>query len=128
MMTIRTLCCSLMLMPLSALGMDSPVQFTATPERCIALHKGQLCYQDVEFNWQTPESGRFCLMQARDRQQLLCWTGRSRQNYLFSFEGDKTTRFSLIREGEPVPLAEVKVEVTWVYKAPRQSRSGWRLF
>ncbi|WP_229359838.1 DUF3019 domain-containing protein [Ferrimonas aestuarii] len=125
---IRSLWGTLLLLTMNAQATETQVHFTATPERCIALHKGQICYQDVEFSWKTPERGRYCLMQAQDRQQLLCWDGRNRQRYLLAFEGDKTTRYSLIREGENSPLAEVKVEVTWVYKAPRQSRSGWRLF
>ncbi len=50
------------------------------------------------------------------------------QEYQYSFEGDKTATFSLIRNDDVQPLAQVKVVVTWVYKAPKQSQSGWRLF
>ncbi|USD37546.1 MULTISPECIES: DUF3019 domain-containing protein [Ferrimonas] len=115
-------------LPLTAWSLDESVAFTATPERCIALHKGQTCYQEVQFRWQTPDSGQYCLVLNRNRRQLTCWNGNAMQQYQYNFEGEKTTTFSLIRDDEARPLAEVKVVVTWVYKAPKQSRSGWRLF
>lgn len=114
--------------PLPALSQDSSIVFTATPERCVALHKGQTCYQDVLFQWQTPQVGSYCLVMSKSLRQLACWNGQSVQKYQYSFEGDSTTAFSLIRNDEVEPLAEVKVVVTWVYKAPKQSQSGWRLF
>ncbi|WP_065187809.1 DUF3019 domain-containing protein [Shewanella woodyi] len=114
--------------PLPALSQDSSIVFTATPERCVALHKGQTCYQDVLFQWQTPQVGSYCLVMSQSLHQLACWNGQAVQKYQYSFEGDSTTTFSLIRNDEAEPLAEVKVVVTWVYKAPKQSQSGWRLF
>lgn len=107
---------------------ESTVAFTATPQQCVALHKGQTCYQDVLFRWNTPEQGHYCLVQSKNQRQLACWNGMSILQYQYSFEGDKTTTFSLVRNNEIKPLAQVKVVVTWVYKAPKQSQSGWRLF
>ncbi|MDX1280086.1 DUF3019 domain-containing protein [Shewanella colwelliana] len=120
---LTLLCC-----PLAAWGQEPSIVFTAAPERCVALHKGQTCYQDVQFRWKTPEVGQYCLVLVERQQQLTCWRGASVQQYQYSFEGDKTTTFNLIRNGDTNPLAEVKVIVTWVYKAPKQSQSGWRLF
>lgn len=114
--------------PLSAQSAEPVVAFTATPERCVALHKGQTCYQDVMFRWHTPKVGHYCLVQASNQRRLTCWSGMSTLQYMYSFEGDKTTTFNLIRNNEAKPLAKVKVVVTWVYKAPKQSQSGWRLF
>lgn len=105
-----------------------PITFTATPEQCVALHKGQVCYQDVLFQWQTPASGRFCLMLSQDQQPLTCWEGKALQQYKYSFESDSTTIFSLVSQDDLNAVAKVKVVVTWVYKAPKQSPSGWRLF
>ncbi|MBR9727176.1 DUF3019 domain-containing protein [Shewanella intestini] len=123
------------------LGLISPVShaqtditdFTATPEQCVALHKGQMCYQDVTFKWSTPNAGKYCLMQSNTnenppQQPITCWEGQALTQYSYSFENTTTTTFQLIRQGQPQPLAKVKVVVTWVYKAPKQSQSGWRLF
>ncbi|GIU05259.1 MULTISPECIES: DUF3019 domain-containing protein [unclassified Shewanella] len=118
----------LFISPSSVLAKQPTINFTATPEQCVALHKGQTCYQDVLFQWQTPAAGRYCLIESKNRQQLTCWDGQSVQQYQYSFEGDATTAFSLIRHDNLQLLAEVKVIVTWVYKAPKQSPSGWRLF
>ncbi|QFU21881.1 DUF3019 domain-containing protein [Shewanella eurypsychrophilus] len=114
--------------PMTAWSQDNSIAFTATPKRCIALHKGQTCYQDVLFRWQTPQSGQYCLVLNKDQRKLTCWNGKAIQEYQYSFEGDKTTTFSLIHKDETQPLAQLKVVVTWVYKAPKQSGSGWRLF
>jgi hypothetical protein len=120
--------CVAILTPISAFSQDNTIAFTATPERCVALHKGQICYQDVLFRWQTPSKGDYCLVMSKSGRQLTCWNGASLQEYHYSFEGDKTTSFSLITDDKADPLARVKVVVTWVYKAPKQSQSGWRLF
>ena len=114
--------------PVTAAEQEQSIVFTATPDQCVALHKGQTCYQDVVFNWQTPDVGRFCLVLTQQQQQLVCWEGKAIQQLQYSFESDATTAFSLIRAGKNTPIAEVKVVVTWVYKAPKQSKSGWRLF
>ncbi|WP_076408031.1 DUF3019 domain-containing protein [Shewanella sp. UCD-KL12] len=114
--------------PSTASEHEQTIIFTATPEQCVALHKGQTCYQDILFQWQTPKVGRYCLIQSKSQQELTCWDGQALQEYQYSFESDSTTSFSLIRNDESQPLAEVKVVLTWVYKAPKQSQSGWRLF
>lgn len=112
----------------SAWSQDKAIAFTATPERCVALHKGQICYQEVLFRWQTPSYGEYCLVMSKSGRRITCWNGASQQEYHYNFEGDKTTSFSLIADDKADPLARVKVVVTWVYKAPKQSQSGWRLF
>jgi hypothetical protein len=112
----------------SAWSQDNNIAFTATPERCVALHKGQLCYQEVLFRWQTPSHGEYCLVMSKTGRRITCWNGASQQEYHYNFEGDKTTSFSLVADDMADPLASVKVVVTWVYKAPKQSQSGWRLF
>ncbi|CAM4272179.1 DUF3019 domain-containing protein [Shewanella denitrificans] len=112
----------------SVWSQDKSIAFTATPERCVALYKGQICYQEVLFRWQTPSQGEYCLIMSKSGRRITCWNGASQQEYHYSFEGDKTTSFSLVADDNAEPLAQVKVVVTWVYKAPKQSQSGWRLF
>ncbi|WP_028771476.1 DUF3019 domain-containing protein [Shewanella waksmanii] len=124
----RVILILLLIAPLSAVADHADINFTATPEQCVALHKGQTCYQDVLFQWQTPAVGRYCLVESKNGQQLTCWDGRAVQQYRYGFESNTSTAYSLIRNNELTPLAEVKVVVTWVYKAPKQSQSGWRLF
>ncbi|GAD89298.1 DUF3019 domain-containing protein [Vibrio halioticoli] len=122
-------CCLLSLAGTTpVMAKEKDVSFTATPEQCVALHKGQTCYQDIVFQWKTPADGKFCLLQSETGKQVICWQGRLMQQYQYSFNKDKTTKFRLIDQTTAQPLAEVKVVVTWVYKAPKQSQSGWRLF
>lgn len=118
----------LILTPAAASEPKSPIIFTATPSQCVALHKGQTCYQDITFQWQTPDKGRFCLESSKNKQRLTCWNGKEIQQYRHSFKSNASAVFSLIHHGDNRPIANVKVVVTWVYKAPKQSQSGWRLF
>ncbi|CAM2811049.1 DUF3019 domain-containing protein [Vibrio rarus] len=104
------------------------IAFTATPDQCVALHKGQNCYQSVEFQWYTPANGDYCILQSDNKQRVICWEGDFIQHYDYPFESNKTTKYMLINKQTAQLLAEVKVVVTWVYKAPKQSQSGWRLF
>ncbi|OBT16800.1 hypothetical protein A9264_11055 [Vibrio sp. UCD-FRSSP16_10] len=126
----KILCCLLLLIikPSFAFAKDALIEFTATPKQCVALHKGQDCYQNVTFQWKTPDEGRYCLLQHDSKKTVTCWSGHVVQQFEYSFKGSKTTKFILIDQSTTDLLAEVKVEVTWVYKAPKQSQSGWRLF
>ncbi|KIO38285.1 DUF3019 domain-containing protein [Shewanella sp. cp20] len=126
------LCLSLgLLISVSSMNLQAsqtPIELTVSPEQCVALHKGQTCYQNVLFKWQTPDVGRYCLTESKSHQKIICWDGQAMKQYQYDFEGISTTLYSLIRLDSEEPLAEIKVVVTWVYKAPKQSQSGWRLF
>lgn len=114
--------------PIAAISQNDAVAFTVSPQQCIALHKGQTCYQDVLFYWQMPDNDEYCLVLAEQEQPLTCRNGKGVHQYQYRFEGNSTTTFSLIRNDDVLPIAQTKVVVTWIYKAPKQSQSGWRLF
>ncbi|MGP1609755.1 MAG: DUF3019 domain-containing protein [Burkholderiales bacterium] len=102
--------------------------FTVQPDRCIALNRGQVCYQSLNFQWQTAAGARYCLHQDDATVALTCWTGAESSTYALEFASDRNVTYRIRREGQAEVLAEVVVEVAWVYQSNRQSFSRWRLF
>lgn len=102
--------------------------FTVQPERCIALNRGQTCYQKLRFAWQTAAGARYCLHEDRVAAPLVCWNGNERSSYEHEFASDQDVLYALRREGQTDNLAQVEVEVAWVYRSNRNGFSRWRLF
>jgi hypothetical protein len=102
--------------------------FTVQPERCIALNQGQMCYQKLIFRWQTAAGARYCLHQDTVAAPLVCWAGTDVNSHELEFESERNIIFSIRAEGQTSVLAQVEVEVAWVYQSNRQSFSRWRLF
>jgi hypothetical protein len=102
--------------------------FTVQPDKCIALHQGQVCYQDLEFNWQTPGGTEYCLYEIPKPEAVVCWIGEQLVSHKLEFASATSTLFQIRTRGSDVLLSEVTVEVAWVYRANRKSFSRWRLF
>jgi hypothetical protein len=102
--------------------------FTVQPERCIALNRGQVCYQKLRFQWQTAVGARYCLHQEAFAAPLVCWNGNELNEHELEFESDRNVIYALRREGQTTNLAQLEVEVAWVYQSTRNGFSRWRLF
>jgi hypothetical protein len=125
----------LLLLALTCLGLLSfearaadAVGFTAQPDRCIALHQGQVCYQRVEFRWNTPADGDYCLHQLGLPDAVTCWSGGGLASYNMDFASSESLVYELRARDQRQLLAQVTVEVAWVYRSTRKSFSRWRLF
>lgn len=127
---LSTLTTSVMLLvSCGATAAEQPVAaFTAQPQRCIALNRGQMCYQRLTFMWRTAPGARYCLHQDELGDALACWTGEEQTSLALEFSSDRNVIYRIRREGQAEVLAEVMVEVAWVYQSNRKSFSRWRLF
>lgn len=97
------------------------------PGQCVALHQGQLCYQTLDFTWQVSSAEEYCLVQERMGQPVVCWRGGERSSHQLEFNNTQQTRFDLQMKSSGRTVANVMVDVAWVYKQQKR-RSGWRLF
>lgn len=111
-----------------AAGEDSQIDFNVKPSRCIALHRGQTCYQKLKFRWQTPPHGAYCLVRLPDGTPLTCWQGMSQTSFEHEFRSDSSIIYEVRVKNQSRRLAAVKITVAWVYRTSRKSASGWRLF
>ncbi|RZA06940.1 MAG: DUF3019 domain-containing protein [Moraxellaceae bacterium] len=103
------------------------VELTAKPNKCIALRKGQDCYQTISFKWHTPATGEYCLVAQGQTKPLHCWRGSGTPPFNHEFVGQQSQRFYLLNEtGETLQTTEVVV--AWVYTSDKRTTGGWRLF
>ena len=106
----------------------SGITLTVTPERCVALHRGQTCYLHVVFTWQHEKQGDYCLVNQTTNKQMYCWSKQSKGEYRLDFQSTKSNDFGLQERVSQEILASTKIEVSWVYNSSKRSKSSWRLF
>ncbi len=125
---VAKLCITLVLISTHVSADDQPIEFDVKPNRCIALHQGQTCYQKLTFHWQTPASGEYCLFQNSKAEPVTCWAGREKKSFIQAFESDSSIIYQIRIKDQTGNLSTVTVKVAWVYRSSRKSASGWRLF
>ncbi|MDO3387638.1 DUF3019 domain-containing protein [Gilvimarinus sp. SDUM040013] len=108
-------------------AMDN-MNFSVKPSRCIALHKGQKCYQTVEFSWRLVSGGLYCLYSSTSTEPLVCWQGKALSSFHYEFQSAESITFYIRNETLASTQAKTKVDVAWVYKNRQKASSGWRLF
>lgn len=108
-------------------------QLMPKPKRCIALHKGQVCYQKIDMQWHYPgaQTAQICLYEVSETQPIECWIKLTKGKIRVNFESAHDKVYQL-REGQKV-LAESLVSVAWVYGGDRNKkvdkrRRSWRIF
>lgn len=99
------------------------VSLKLTPDRCVALQQGRLCYATIQIQWQSTKVQDLCLYAAS--KKLQCWQASSTGQWRYEF---------VARDNQPLQLisangvqAEAMVKVNWVQKNPKVKRH-WRLF
>lgn len=104
------------------------VQLQSKPYRCVALHQGQVCYQDILLSWQVEQASEYCLYQQHAEQPLHCWQAVTSGQYSYAFASDSSVKLQLVNTQTKTVVAETLVEVAWVYKANTRRKTHWRLF
>lgn len=105
-----------------------PALLQPKPNRCIALHQGQVCYQDIVLSWQVDHASEYCLYQQHAEQPLHCWQAVTSGQYRYAFASDSSVKLQLVNVQTKALVAETLVEVAWVYKANTRRKTHWRLF
>ena len=103
-------------------------QLEVTPERCIALRKGQKCYLEVTFSWQHPQISDYCLVNTTTNKTIKCWQQQAKGKFNFDFQSTLTNDFALRKPKSTVNLAQATIPVAWVYKSSKRAKATWRLF
>jgi hypothetical protein len=120
---------SLTLFASPSFGIESEtVQLKVKPTRCIALHEGQTCYQTLKMMWSTSVADSYCFLEKNRPSPSICWDNVAAGKGTFEFSGIMSSEFLLIRKRDSKIMAEVNVEVAWVYDAKSHRKSHWRIF
>ncbi len=101
-------------------------KLTIKPKKCVALKKGQICYQTLRFKFESSARGQFCLFARGQDSPLTCWNGQTKMEYRYRMASANDVDYH-VNDANGKPVATASVNVAWVYKNSRK-RNRWRLF
>ncbi|MFK7852530.1 MAG: DUF3019 domain-containing protein [Granulosicoccus sp.] len=103
------------------------IELLAKPTSCVALHRGQVCFQSILFSWKVQDAGEYCLYKIKADTPLSCASGNlTGVAHEYSSKSSETFVLKQGRQGPEV--AKVTINTAWVYRTGRRSSSSWRLF
>lgn len=108
-----------------SVNINADTMLSVKPNKCVAMNKGQLCYQKLRFTFTAP-AGDYCLVSESQKTPLRCWQSVQSGQAVVPFQSDSTQQYQLI-DGNLEPVASTSVIVAWVYRKSRK-RNRWRLF
>lgn len=126
---LRIVVFALVVLTTSSIADEKPgnVELAAKPTSCVALHRGQLCFQKIRFTWVAELDRLYCLYQDDKDTALYC--SEDRKNvYVHEYASETYQSFSLLDVETGNVVSRLKVNTAWVYRTGRRSSSGWRLF
>lgn len=125
-------CCWLLLLSLMTTHLQAATpeptltaatELQVTPDKCISLQQGRICYSKVTASWRSQTPADLCLFM--HDQPLHCWQQQSSGSFAFEFAAEQSTLLQLRQQQQVVQ--QVLIEVNWVHKASKTKRH-WRLF
>lgn len=102
------------------------LEFNAKPNKCVALRKGQVCYQRVLLRFKSPVKGDYCLHAGNNDKPVQCWSNVNAGKYRYELESSENVNFTLHDSAGRVAVAVVTI--AWVYKNSSRRRTSWRIF
>ena len=104
---------------------QSETRLSVKPTKCVAMNKGQVCYQKLRFRFSAP-TGDYCLVSKTEAKPLKCWRATGSGQFTYPFQSSTDIDYQLL-DVNAQPVASTSVMVAWVYKKSR-TRNRWRLF
>lgn len=109
-------------------GEQSHSIIIATPNQCVALNQGQVCFQALTLVWESTLSGDFCVYSSQMSTPLKCWESKQQGELALEVEAKEDVEFSLHLRQPKSKVASALMRVAWVYKQKRKRLASWRLF
>ena len=127
---IKTSCLMLILLVISSVANATDIQASmkVSPEQCVAMRQGQVCYVSVQLSWQVDTPGNYCLYTVGESKALNCWINTAAGELKKSFDSKINLEFSLRRQNDSISLTTAVVKMAWVHKKKGQPRKSWRIF
>lgn len=98
------------------------------PTQCVALHKGQTCFQKIQLTLHNKQQQRLCVFRSEAKEPLLCAEPAELKQLSITFEGKESLPFYVIEQAQQTIVASTLFEVSWVYRSSRKNSTDWRLF
>ncbi len=102
------------------------LELTAKPTTCVALKRGNTCYQKITVAWQGSGLSEACLYITNQKDPLVCWQHSEAAEFRFEFVSAEDQELFVLTEDNKTELARIKIEIAWVYKTKK--KSSWNLF
>lgn len=104
-----------------------PYSLIPNKDRCVVLRQGQTCYDDIVINFQAPAINNYCLFTDSNNTPFQCLNQQQGQ-FKIDFESDSDVTYSLRLQSSSTDLANVTIQVVWVYEPKKGKKRGFRLF
>lgn len=98
------------------------------PKQCVAVHQGQICYVDIELDWQIEKAGEYCLFSSQQTQALKCWANASHGRFEKEIESKENVTFTIKNMTSEKALLTTELKMAWVYKKNSRAHLSWRMF
>ncbi|WP_057830807.1 DUF3019 domain-containing protein [Colwellia sp. TT2012] len=127
---LKTSCLLLLLLAINSVANATEIQASmqVSPEQCVAMRQGQVCYVSVQLSWQVTTPGNYCLYSSAAAKALNCWENTTEGEFKKSFDSKVNLEFSLRRQNDSLSVATAVVKMAWVHKKKGQPRKSWRIF
>jgi hypothetical protein len=99
-----------------------------SPKGCVALRKGQICYQQTSLTWEHAIPGDYCIIQWSNKSILKCWKNQTGGQFSFDFQSTQDEEYVLAQRDSQEVLSRTRMVVSWVFKSSKRPKSSWRLF
>ena len=108
-------------------GSENGFKITVRPASCVALHKGQRCFQNIRFLLEADDDREYCLYSDTHELKLFCANSDDAE-FEHNYASESSESFSLRLSATGLTVATITVNTAWVYRTGKRSSSGWRLF
>jgi len=102
------------------------ITLSVKPNKCVALRKGEPCYQNVVLTYSSTTRHNVCLVREKVEKPLKCWKNTADATHKYRITASESFSFHII-DANNNRLASFQFTVAWVYKQSRK-RNRWRLF
>lgn len=111
-----------------SLSSQTSAELSISPKQCIALHQGQVCYQNVIIEWRADKMGDYCLFSKKLSTPINCWKKSAGGKLVFDFQSAHSVVYQLRQMNNNLDVATAEMTVAWVYGNKKRRRASWRLF
>lgn len=105
------------------------IEFSIKPRLCVLTAEEEICQNQLEVKWVSPEARSLCLYQKDKEMPLRCWENETQGNYEFELSASATTGFQLRDTSTQQALSKQEFRVVYEDKKYRtQRRNPWSFF
>jgi hypothetical protein len=102
------------------------IEFSIKPRLCVLTAQEEICQDQLEVKWSSPEMRSLCLYQKDKAEPLRCWEDATHGEYAFELSASSTTGFQLRDTATQEALSKQEFRVVYEdkkYRTPR--RNPW---